>query len=155
MMYMPSIFGSDMFEDFFRDLDQGYAPKALYGKRAKNLMKTDIREDEKGYQLAIDLPGYRKDELKLELKDGYLTISAEKNEEKEQKDEKGRMIRQERYAGSVQRSFFVGEQLKEEDIKAKYEDGVLRLEIPKKEEEKGPSSEELLTEIRDLLRSRG
>ena len=155
MMYMPSIFGSDMFEDFFRDLDQGYAPKALYGKRAKNLMKTDIREDEKGYQLAIDLPGYRKDELKLELKDGYLTISAEKNEEKEQKDEKGRMIRQERYAGSVQRSFFVGEQLKEEDIKAKYEDGVLKLEIPKKEEEKGPSSEELLTEIRDLLRSRG
>ncbi|ERL22467.1 Hsp20 family chaperone [Oribacterium sp. oral taxon 078 str. F0263] len=136
MMYMPSIFGSDMFEDFFRDLDQGYAPKALYGKRAKNLMKTDIREDEKGYQLAIDLPGYRKDELKLELKDGYLTISAEKNEEKEQKDEKGRMIRQERYAGSVQRSFFVGEQLKEEDIKAKYEDGVLKLEIPKKEEEK-------------------
>lgn len=136
MMYMPSIFGSDMFEDFFRDLDQGYAPKTLYGKRAKNLMKTDIREDEKGYQLAIDLPGYRKDELKLELKDGYLTISAEKNEEKEQKDEKGRMIRQERYAGSVQRSFFVGEQLKEEDIKAKYEDGVLRLEIPKKEEEK-------------------
>ena len=99
-------------------------------------MKTDIREDEKGYQLAIDLPGYRKDELKLELKDGYLTISAEKNEEKEQKDEKGRMIRQERYAGSVQRSFFVGEQLKEEDIKAKYEDGVLKLEIPKKEEEK-------------------
>ena len=94
-MYMPSIFGSDMFEDFFRDLDQGYAPKALYGKRAKNLMKTDIREDEKG-----------------------------------------RMIRQERYAGSVQRSFFVGEQLKEEDIKAKYEDGVLKLEIPKKEEEK-------------------
>ena len=135
-MYMPSIFGSDMFEDFFRDLDQSYVPKALYGKRAKNLMKTDIREDEKGYQLAIDLPGYRKDELKLELKDGYLTISAEKNEEKEQKDEKGRMIRQERYAGSVQRSFFVGEQLKEEDIKAKYEDGVLRLEIPKKEEEK-------------------
>ena len=87
-MYMPSIFGSDMFEDFFRDLDQSYAPKALYGKRAKNLMKTDIREDEKGYQLAIDLPGYRK------------------------------------------------EQLKEEDIKAKYEDGVLKLEIPKKEEEK-------------------
>ncbi len=133
MMYMPSIFGESLFDDFFRDLDGSFAAKPLYGKRAKNLMKTDIRETEQGYELMIDLPGYKKEDLKLELKDGYLSISAEKHTESEKKDENGKMIRQERYSGSVQRGFFVGDGVREEDIRAKFEDGVLKLDIPKKE----------------------
>ena len=131
-MLMPSIFGENLFDDWmdfsFPDID-----KALYGKRAKNEMKTDVRETEDGYELDIDLPGFKKDEVTAQLDNGYLTIQASKGLDKEQKDKKGKYIRKERYAGSMSRSFYVGDAITEEDVHAKYEDGILKLSVPKKE----------------------
>ena len=124
-MLMPSIFGEDMFDDFMRDFpffDENAGnkiEKKLYGRHAKNMMKTDIKELEGGYELEIDLPGFTKDEITAELKDGYLTISAAKGLDKdEQEKETGKYIRRERYAGACQRSFYVGEDITEQDIKA-------------------------------------
>ena len=134
-MLMPSIFGEDLFEDLF-DLpfyDDSKVEKKLYGRHAKNLMKTDIKEMDNGYELIIDLPGFKKDEITAELKDGYLTVSAAKGLDKDEEDKKGKYIRKQRYAGAMQRSFYVGENLTQEDIKAKYENGILRLSVPKKE----------------------
>ena len=96
------------------------------------MMKTDVKGTEKGYEVAVDLPGFKKDEIQLELNDGYLNISAEKGLDKDEEDKKGKYIRKERYAGAMQRSFYVGENLTDEDIKAKYENGILRLSVPKK-----------------------
>ena len=131
-MLMPSIFGEKLFDDWmdfsFPDID-----KALYGKHAKNEMKTDVRETEDGYELDIDLPGFKKDEVTAQLDNGYLTIQASKGLDKEQKDKKGKYIRKERYAGSMSRSFYVGDAITEEDVHAKYEDGILKLSVPKKE----------------------
>ena len=131
-MLMPSIFGENLFDDWmdfsFPDID-----KALYGKHAKNEMKTDVRETEDGYELDIDLPGFKKDEVTAQLDNGYLTIQASKGLDKEQKDKKGKYIRKERYAGSMSRSFYVGDAIAEEDVHAKYEDGILKLSVPKKE----------------------
>ena len=131
-MLMPSIFGENLFDDLmdfsFPDID-----KALYGKHAKNEMKTDVRETEDGYELDIDLPGFKKDEVTAQLDNGYLTIQASKGLDKEQKDKKGKYIRKERYAGSMSRSFYVGDAITEEDVHAKYEDGILKLSVPKKE----------------------
>ena len=131
-MLMPSIFGENLFDDWmdfsFPDID-----KALYGKHAKNEMKTDVRETEDGYELDIDLPGFKKDEVTAQLDNGYLTIQASKGLDKEQKDKKGKYIRKERYAGSMGRSFYVGDAITEEDVHAKYEDGILKLSVPKKE----------------------
>ena len=117
-----------MFNTFgmFPDID-----RTLYGKHARNLMKTDVRETESTYELDVDLPGFKKDEVKIELKDGYLTISAAKGLDKDQKDKKGRYIRQERYAGQMSRSFYVGEQVRPEDLHAKFEDGILQITVPK------------------------
>ena len=106
------------------------------GKNAKNIMKTDVRELDDHYELDIDLPGFKKDEISAELKDGYLIISAAKGLDKDQKDKEGRMIRQERYAGSCSRSFYVGEGVTEQDIKGKFEDGILKLSVPKKDAKK-------------------
>ena len=134
-MLLPSIFGENLFDDWM-DFSFPEIPdvdKTLYGKHAKNMMKTDVKETEKGYEVAVDLPGFKKDEIQLELNDGYLTISAEKGLDKEEKDKEGKYIRKERYAGSMSRSFYVGEHLNEEDIKAKYEDGILKLSVPKKD----------------------
>ena len=114
-MLMPSIFGENMFDEFFRDpffdsRDMKKLEKKLYGRRGKNLMKTDIRETDTGYELEMDLPGFRKDEIRASLRDGYLTISAAKGLDKdEQEKTSGRYIRQERYAGACERSFYVGE----------------------------------------------
>ena len=105
----------------------------LYGKHAKNMMKTDIRETDGSYELDIDLPGFKKDEIKAELNNGYLTVSAAKGLDKEEKNKNGEYIRRERYTGSMSRSFYVGDHLKEEDIKAKYEDGILKISVPKKD----------------------
>ena len=105
----------------------------LYGKNAKNIMKTDIKEHDGGYELDIDLPGFKKDEITIDLDNGYLTISAAKGLDKDEQDKKGKYIRRERYAGAVQRSFYVGDAVTEEDVKAKFEDGILRLSIPKKD----------------------
>ena len=139
-MLMPSIFGENLFDDFdnlmnfsFPDVD-----KELYGKHAKNMMKTDVKETDDGYEVAIDLPGFKKDELHLELNNGYLTISAEKGLDKEEKDKKDKYLRRERYAGSMSRSFYVGDSIREEDIHAKYENGILTLDVPKEEKKAVP-----------------
>ena len=136
-MMMPSIFGENLFDDDWMNFpfDQDFWGKKnpLYGKHAKNMMKTDIREHEKGYEVDIDLPGFKKDEISIELENGYLTVSATKGLDKDEEDKKGKYIRKERYAGAMQRSFYVGENLTQEDIKAKYENGILRLSVPKKE----------------------
>ena len=139
-MLMPSIFGENLFDDFFNDFPFYYDDKAmkdtekkLYGKRASHVMKTDIKEMDNGYQLVVDLPGFTKDEIKASLENGYLTISAEKGLDKEEKNKEGKYIRKERYAGAMSRSFYVGDEVTQADIKARYEDGILRLSVPKKE----------------------
>ena len=131
---VPSIFSENIFDNFFGDDFFGeHSP--LYGKHGKNLMKTDIHEKAGGYELAIDLPGFKKDEISLDIKDGYLSISAQKGLDKDEEDKKGRIIRQERYAGVCSRSFYVGD-VKPEDVKAKYESGVLTITLPKDEPKK-------------------
>ena len=133
-MLLPSIFGENLFDDWM-DFSFPEIPdvdKTLYGKHAKNMMKTDIREHDEGYEVDIDLPGFKKDEISIELENGYLTVSAAKGLDKDEEDKKGKYIRKERYAGAMQRSFYVGENLTDEDIKAKYENGILRLSVPKK-----------------------
>ncbi len=139
---MPSIFGENLFDDFFgRDMSlMPVLPSCdpLYGKHAKNLMKTDVRETEQSYELDIDLPGFKKDEVHVDLKDGYLTISASKGLDKDETDKQGRYIRQERYAGTCSRSFYVGENLEPTDVSAKFEDGILRLSLPRREQKQLP-----------------
>ena len=136
-MLMPSIFGENLFDDDWMDFpferDFWGRKNPLYGKNAKNLMKTDIREHDDGYELDVDLPGFKKDEITIDLDNGYLTISAAKGLDKDRQDKKGKYIRQERYAGAVQRSFYIGDAVTEEEVKAKFENGILRLSIPKKD----------------------
>ena len=136
-MLMPSIFGDNLFDDDWMDFpfDRDFWGKKnpLYGKNANRVMKTDIREHDRGYELDVDLPGFKKDEIKVELENGYLTISATKGLDKDEQDKQGKYIRRERYAGAMQRSFYVGDAVTEEDVKAKFEDGILRLSIPKKD----------------------
>lgn len=132
-MMMPSIFGENLFNDDWMDFGFPEVDKALYGKHANNVMKTDVKETDTGYEVDIDLPGFKKDEINAQLDNGYLTISAAKGLDKDEKDKKGKYIRKERYAGAMSRSFYVGEGVTQEDIKAKYEDGILRLSVPKKE----------------------
>ena len=139
---LPSIFGENMFDDFFSDPFGMMVPQtrdALYGKHAKNLMKTDVRETENSYELDVDLPGFKKDEVEIQLQDGCLTVSAAKGLDKDEEDKKGRYIRQERYAGSLSRSFYVGEDVEPQDVKAKYENGVLKLFVPKAEVKQVPA----------------
>ena len=146
---LPSIFGSSLFDDWFdfpafpalREVD-----RKLYGRRAAYEMKTDIREQEDHYEVDVDLPGFKKDELKLDLENGYLSISAGKERNEEATDKQGKIIRQERYCGTLQRSFYVGEQLTENDISAKFENGVLSLSIPKKDTPKLPERKTILIE---------
>ncbi len=139
-MLMPSIFGENLFDDFFNDFpfyddrDMRNVEKKLYGKRAGRVMKTDIKETDKGYELEIDLPGFSKDEIKASLENGYLTISAEKGLDKEEKEkDTGHYIRKERYAGACSRSFYVGDEITQEDIKGEFKHGILKMFVPKKE----------------------
>ncbi|MDY3872310.1 MAG: Hsp20/alpha crystallin family protein [Roseburia lenta] len=128
-MLMPSIFGNDFMDDFFVfPQERKTTPTAK-----ANLMQTDVKETETGYEVVIDLPGYRKENVNAEMKDGYLIISAATSTSDEEKSEDGKYIRRERYSGSCQRSFYVGEDITHEDIKAKFENGTLKLDIPKKE----------------------
>ena len=131
---LPNIFGENLFDDFFDDDFMRFPAwggrDPLYGKRAKNLMKTDVRETDKSYELDIDLPGFKKDEISVDLKEGYLTIQAAKGLDKDEKDKEGRYIRQERYAGTCSRSFYVGD-VEPDQVSAKYEDGILRISLPK------------------------
>ena len=118
----------------------------LHGKNAKNLMKTDVRETDDTYELDVDLPGFKKDEVQLDLKDGYLTISAAKGLDKDQEDKKGKYIRQERYAGACSRSFFVGEGIEPRDVSAKFEDGILRVSLPKQVKKELPRTSTIAIE---------
>ena len=138
-MLMPSIFSNNsLFDDFFNDSwfdDRDFkdVEKKLYGHRAKNVMNTDVKENENGYELTMDLPGFTKDEVSAQLENGYLTISASKGLDKDEKEkDTGKYIRRERYAGACQRSFYVGEGVKQEDIKGEFKHGILTLNIPKK-----------------------
>ena len=132
---LPSIFGENLFDEFFNDDFMNFpvwgGRNPLYGKHAKNLMKTDVRETDGSYELDVDLPGFKKDEISVDLKDGYLTIQAAKGLDKDEQDKKGRYIRQERYAGACSRSFYVGEGVEPDQVSAKYEDGILKISLPK------------------------
>lgn len=148
-MLMPRIFGESLFDDFmdfrFPTEEEFFGKRnPLFGKHGKNLMKTDIREKDDSYELDIDLPGFKKDEVKAKLENGFLTIAAEKGLNKDEKDQEGRYIRQERYAGAMSRSFYVGDSIKQEDIKAKFEDGILKLSVPKNEVKKLENKEQYI-----------
>ena len=149
--YLPTVFGEnlmDMFDDFDRNFFHGFGnvDRALYGKHAQNMMKTDVRETEEGYEVDVDLPGFSKDEIHLELNSGYLTISTEKSLEKQGETRNGKLLRQERYSGVMQRSLFVGNAIREEDVKASYENGVLHLMIPKKDAARVPARRTIMIE---------
>ena len=134
-MMMPSIFGNNLFNDWM-DFPFPEIDRKLYEKQTANLMQTDIKEKETNYEVSIDLPGFQKDEINAELKDGYLVISAVKNIHNDEKDKDGKYIRRERYTGNMSRSFYVGEEITKNDIHAKFENGILMLDIPKKEKKK-------------------
>lgn len=134
-MLLPSVFGEDLFDEAFPfgQLTDQHGRDKLFGNRAGRLMKTDMREGEKSWELDVELPGFKKENISATLKDGYLTISAEKAvEETQDSEKKGRCVRRERWSGALSRAFYVGEGVTEEDIKAKYENGVLSISIPKK-----------------------
>ena len=131
---LPSIFGESMLDDWmgfpFRDFGSD-VERRLYGKHAAHVMKTDLKEHDDGYELKVDLPGFKKDQIELQLQNGYLTIRASKGLEEEGKDKQGRIVHQERYSGSMTRSYYLGENVTEEDVKARFENGVLTLDFPK------------------------
>ena len=137
-MFMPSIFGENLFDDFmndfpfFDDRDMKKVEHKLYGHHGKNLMKTDVRETDSEYVLEMDLPGFSKEEIKISLENGYLTVEASKGLDQEESN-KGKYIRKERFAGSCQRSFYVGENVTEAEIKAEFKHGILKLSVPKKD----------------------
>ena len=147
---MPSIFGENLLDEFFDDdfsmmpMRSGRNP--LYGKNAKKLMKTDVRETENTYELDVDLPGFKKDEIRLDLKDGCLSISASKGLDKDQKDKEGKYIRKERYVGACSRSFFIGEGIEPRDVSAKFEDGILRISLPKQSKQELPQNSTIAIE---------
>ena len=128
-MLMPSIFGENLFDDFFND----FARPVRFTNSTNYMMKTDVKETENGYELDIDLPGYKKEDIKAELKDGYMTISAQSSKNEDEKDKDGKYITRERYYGNCSRTFYVGDDVTQEDIKAKFEDGILKIGVPKKE----------------------
>ena len=146
---LPSIFGENLFDDWFtfpafpelRNVD-----RKLYGRNAAHEMKTDVREHDDRYEVDIDLPGFKKEEIELKLDNGYMTVSASKGLDEEKTTKEGKLIRRERYSGSLQRSFYVGEALTEKDITAKFENGVLTITVPKIEKPKLPESRTIAIE---------
>lgn len=155
MMMVPYMFHDALLDDWFqsdwdRDFDrmmQAADPRRVFGKRSANVMKTDVRETETGYDMFVDLPGFKKEDVKLDLQNGYLTITASRNEDRDEKDDQGRYIRQERYTGSCARSFYVGEELKPQDVKARFQDGVLELSLPKAQARPQPEKKPTQIEI--------
>ena len=147
-MLMSGLFGEDLFDEFcgFPSHELANIDKRLYGKHARHMMETDVHETETDYELEMNLPGFKKDQINVKLEDGYMTISASKDHDQEKKDRHGKIIRQERYSGAMQRSFYVGEGVKVEDVKAKFEDGVLKLCIPKKELKELPANNTIAIE---------
>lgn len=144
MMMVPYMFNDGLMDDLFsdawaHDFDRAMRaaePRSMFGKRAANVMKTDVRENKDSYDVFVDLPGFKKEDVKLDLDNGYLTISAQRNEELDEKDNEGRYIRQERATGSCARSFYVGKELEPMDISAKFENGILSLHLPKADAKK-------------------
>ena len=132
-MLMPSIFGENLFDSFFDDFARPMRNMVQYTMPTSSAMRTDVRETESGYELDIDLPGYKKEDVKAELKDGYMTVSAQRQSDNDTKNENGKYLRRERYYGSCSRSFYVGEEVTEEDIQARFEDVILKIAVPKKE----------------------
>ena len=132
-MLMPSVYGRDFFDDLMDGFGFPDVNKKLYGRHAKNMMKTDIRETDEGYEVIMDLPGFNKDEIVVQFEKGYLTVSAAKGLDKDEADKKGKYICRERYAGEMSRSFYVGEDILDTDIHARFENGILKLDVPKKE----------------------
>ena len=146
---LPSIFGENLFDDWFgfpTFPDIRDAEKKLYGRRASREMRTDVHEHDDHYEVDVDLPGFKKEEIRLDLENGYLTVSASKSLDEEDTTKKGKVIRQERYAGAMQRSFYVGKDVTAEDVAAKFENGVLTLNIPKKDQPKLPEKKTIAIE---------
>lgn len=145
-MYMPSFFGESLFDEWMgaQLAQMNQIDHALYGKHADHVMKTDVKENENGYEVEMDLPGFKKEQLSVTLNNGYLTVCAAKGLDKDEKDKSGRLIRQERYAGSMQRSFYVGSGVTEQDVTARFEDGVLHLNLPKKDSRRLPENHQIL-----------
>ena len=138
---LPSIFGESLFDDWMDFPFRGFSnevDRKLYGKNAARVMRTDLKEHEDGYELNMDLPGFKKDQIQLQLENGYLTVTAAKGLESDETTKKGKIVHQERYTGSMSRSFYVGENIREEDVKAKFENGVLTLDFPKPEAQRLP-----------------
>lgn len=134
-MLMPTIFGENLFDGFFNNFDYMWPEKTTrHTASASMVMKTDVKETDTGYELDIDLPGYKKDDVAAELKEGYLTITAKTETKDDKKDTAGKYIHRERYYGSCSRSYFVGKDIEKEDIKARFENGILKIYVPKKEE---------------------
>lgn len=139
---LPRIFGEDLFDDFFND---DFMMRPMTYNAAPQMMKTDVREMDNTYELDIDLPGFKKEDITVNLKDGTLTISAARNTETNEKDDNGKLIRQERYVGTCKRSFYVGD-VQPTDINAKYEDGILKLSVPKFDKTAVPSGSTIAIE---------
>ena len=144
-MLMPSIFGESLIDSFFDDFAAPAKKVMRYNTPANNIMKTDIKDTKEGYELDIELPGYNKEDVSAELKDGYMTISASTKSDEGDKDENGKYIRRERYYGSCSRSFYVGEAITQEDITARFENGILKLFVPKKEEKPAVEEKKYIT----------
>ena len=149
--FLPALIGENMM-DMLDSFDRGWMrglrdmDRTLYGRHADRMMKTDIQETDEGYVINVDLPGFKKDELKVELQNGYLTISAEKALKKDEENTQGKLIRQERYSGAMQRSFYVGSSITEEDVRCAYENGVLTVSLPKKDARRVPEKKTILIE---------
>lgn len=150
MMYMPSVFGDNfvdaLTDSSFDSLARAFFSEPVRSRQMSGLMRTNVEERDDGYAMTVELPGYKKDDIRLELQDGYLVISAQKQESQEEKDKAGKLIRRERYQGSAQRSFYVGDGLREEDIKARFENGVLSLTFPKEAPQQVPEKKQILIE---------
>lgn len=139
---LPRLFGEDLFDNFFND---DFMMRPFQRSTASQMMKTDVRELDNAYEVDMELPGFKKEDIKLDLKDGYLTVNATRNTENNEKNDEGKYIRQERYVGTCSRSFYVGD-VKPTDIGAKYEDGILKLTVPKEQPQVMPSGTNIAIE---------
>ena len=154
-MFMPAVFHENLFDDLFDPFwNDGALERAMnreeretFGKRGANMMKTDVKQTENGYDVAVDLPGCKKEDVQMELNDGYLTIQAVRNHSNDEKDEKGHYIRRETFSGTCARSFYVGDAVKKEDIHAKFEDGILHIQLPVPQQQKALPANPNLIEI--------
>lgn len=145
-MLMTNFLGENLFDGFFNDFARPERRIANYSANEAAVMRTDVKETDGGYELDVDLPGYKKEDIRAELKDGTLTISASTNTEKEDKDKDGKFIRKERFSGSCSRSFYVGDHVTENDVKAAYKDGALHLSFPKEAPKEVPESKYIAIE---------